>query len=173
MPDKRLRPHQILICSLTAALSLVLDQLTKLWITNLEKSGVLPLGTGFFQITYGENTGAAFGSFQNGWLYLSIISIIGILVLLFIEVFLSQRYSFIRWKTSQLALGLILGGTIGNLIGRLSVHYVVDFIKMGAWPDYNIADSSVVVGGILLAFNLIRSATAERSDEKATSADGK
>lgn len=173
MPDKRLRLRHVLTFSLAAALALSLDQLTKLWITNLWKSGILPLGTGFFQITYGRNTGAAFGSFQNGWLYLSIISIIGILVILVIEAFLSRQYVFIRWTTSQIALGLILGGTIGNLIGRLSVHYVVDFIKAGAWPDFNIADSSVVVGGILLAFNLIRASRTERSDGKAASADGR
>ena len=71
----------------------------------------------------------------------------------------------------MLALGLILGGTVGNLIDRAFIGHVTDFIKVGPWPDFNVADSSVVVGGILLAFNLIRASRAEYSDGTTSSAE--
>jgi signal peptidase II len=56
----------------------------------------------------------------------------------------------------KLSMGLILGGTVGNLIDRLRVGHVTDFIDIGIWPSFNVADSSVVVGVLLLAFLLIK-----------------
>jgi signal peptidase II len=72
----------------------------------------------------------------------------------------------------MLALGRILGGTVGNLIDRAFIGYVTDFIKVWEWPDFNIADSSLVVGGILLAWNLIRASGMEGRDGAAASTDG-
>ena len=71
----------------------------------------------------------------------------------------------------MLALGLILGGTVGNLIDRAFIGHVTDFLKVGPWPDFNVADSSLVVGGILLAFNLIRASRTEGIDGTTGSAD--
>ncbi|MEE8194758.1 MAG: signal peptidase II, partial [Dehalococcoidales bacterium] len=69
----------------------------------------------------------------------------------------------------RLSLGLILGGTVGNLIDRLSSGYVTDFIDVGIWPAFNAADSAVVVGAILLAYSLIQlTKGSERSDGQAT-----
>ena len=162
MSDKS--PRLSLFFSVTAVIVVVLDRLTKLWVKN-----AIPLHdswpkTGFFRITHGENTGAAFGMFQNSRLILSIISSIGVAVVLYMALQLSRRFTFLKWKTTVLALGLILGGTVGNLIDRAFIGHVTDFIKLGPWPDFNVADSSVVVGGILLALNLIRASGAEFSD---------
>jgi len=88
---------------------------------------------------------------------------------LYIAIWFSRRFTFLRWKTSMLALGLMLGGTVGNLIDRAFIGHVTDFIRVWEWPDFNIADSSLVVGGILLAFNLIRASGMERSDGKTAS----
>ena len=104
---------------------------------------------------------------------LSIISGTGIVVVLFIALWLSRRFDFLRWTTTMLALGLLLGGTLGNFIDRAFIGHVTDFIKVGPWPDFNIADSSLVVGSILLAFNLIRASGMEPGDGKAGPADGK
>lgn len=157
----------------TAAVVIVLDQLTKLWVKHaIPLYGSWP-ETGFFRITHGENTGAAFGIFQDSRLILSITSSIGMLVVLYIALGLSRRFAFLRWKTTVLALGLILGGTLGNFIDRAFIGRVTDFIKVGPWPDFNIADSSLVVGGILLAFNLIRASNKERSDGKSASAESR
>jgi signal peptidase II len=162
MSDKA--PRLSLFFPVTAAVVVVLDQLTKLWVKN-----AIPLysswpATGFFRITHGQNTGAAFGMFQDSRLILTIISSTGVIVILYIALWFSRRFTFLRWKTSMLALGLMLGGTVGNLIDRAFIGHVTDFIKVGPWPDFNIADSSLVVGGILLAFNLIRASGMERSD---------
>ena len=54
----------------------------------------------------------------------------------------------------RLALGLVLGGTVGNLVDRLRLGYVTDFIDVGIWPAFNIADSAIVVGVIILAYSL-------------------
>lgn len=170
MPDKT--PRISIIFPLAAAISLVLDRLTKLWVER-----AIPLydswpETGFFRITHGQNTGAAFGIFQNGRIPLTIISCIGTVVILYIALVFSRRFTFLRWKSSMLALGLILGGTVGNLIDRAFIGYVTDFIKVWEWPDFNIADSSLVVGGILLAWNLIRASGMEGRDGAAASTDG-
>ena len=170
MSDKtpRLSPY----FPVTAVLVVVLDRLTKWWVSKaIELGGSWPTA-GFFRITHGENTGAAFGIFQNSRLILSLISAIGVVVVLYIAFRLSKRFVFLTWKTTMLALGLILGGTVGNLIDRAIIGHVTDFIKVGPWPDFNVADSSLVVGGILLAFNLIRASGTERSDGKSGSAQG-
>ena len=162
MSDKA--PRLSLFFPVTAVVVVVLDRLTKLWVQKaIILNGSWP-ETGFFRITHGENTGAAFGMFQDSRLILSIISSIGVVVILYIALRLSRRFTFLRWQTTMLALGLILGGTVGNLIDRAFIGHVTDFIKVGSWPDFNVADSSVVVGGILLAFNLIRASRVEFSD---------
>ena len=171
MPDKA--PRLSIIFPITAAVVVVLDQLTKLWVKNaIPLYGSWP-ETGFFRITHGSNTGAAFGIFQDSRLVLSIISSIGVIVVLYMALWLSKRFVFLRWKTTVLALGLILGGTVGNLIDRAFIGHVTDFIKVWEWPDFNIADSSLVVGGILLAFNLIRASGTERADGTSSSADSR
>jgi signal peptidase II len=151
---------------LIAVADIIIDRLTKLWVQH-----AIPLGgswpaTGFFRITHGENTGAAFGIFQNSRLILSIISGIGAIVVLYIALYLYKRFEFLRWKSSIVALGLILGGTLGNFIDRAFIGHVTDFLKAGPWPDFNIADSSLVVGGLLMAFNLIRASSMEGSGGK-------
>ena len=61
-------------------------------------------------------------------------------------------------------MGLILGGTVGNLIDRLNpgINGVTDFISIGIWPTFNIADSAVTIGAILFAYSLLRSVQAEK-----------
>lgn len=112
--------------------------------------------TGFFRFTHVHNTGSAFGLFQNQALPLTIVAFIGIAALLFFVLFMHRRFPFLAATPVKLALGLILGGAVGNLIDRLSYGYVTDFIAVGRWPAFNIADSSIVVGTILIAYLLIR-----------------
>lgn len=140
----------------TALLVVAADQLGKSWIrSNLAVGESIP-GTGFLRLTHVQNTGSAFGLFQDQALPLTIVAFIGIAILLFFALFLHHRLSFLATMPAKLALGLILGGTVGNLIDRLSDSYVTDFIAIGRWPAFNIADSSIVVGAILIAYLLIR-----------------
>ncbi len=132
------------------------DQLSKFAIrTNLSIGESLPQ-TGFFRLTHIHNTGAAFGIFQGQSLPLTILAIAGVGALLFLVIFMHRRFYFLETARGKLSLGLILGGTVGNLIDRISFGYVIDFIGIGIWPAFNIADSSVVIGAILLAFWLIQ-----------------
>jgi signal peptidase II len=141
------------------------DQLSKLWIrSNLTLGESLP-EAGFFRLTHIRNTGAAFGLFQDHSLMLIIAAIIGIATLLFLVLFMYRRFDFLDTTPGRPSIGLILGGTMGNLIDRLSSGYVTDFIDVGIWPAFNAADSAVVVGAILLAYSLMQlTKGSERSD---------
>jgi len=154
---------------LTALLVTVADQLSKLWIrSNLAISESL-FEIGFFRLTRVHNTGAAFGLFQDQSFLLTIIAFVGIAVLLLLAFFFHHQLPFLDNKLSKLALGLVLGGTAGNLIERLtpSLKGVTDFIDVGIWPAFNIADSAIVVGSVILAYSLIRLATSRKhSDEQ-------
>ena len=147
---------------LIGLLIVVADQLSKAWIrTNLpEGQSIFELG--FFRITHVHNTGAAFGIFQGQSFALTIIAIVAITVIL---VYALVSYRYFPWfdsRLGRLALGLLLGGTVGNLIDRLRLGYVTDFIDFDYWPAFNIADSCVTIGVILFAYTLLRSAQAEK-----------
>lgn len=151
--------------SLTALLVVAADQLSKSWIRSNLGSDSSLLETGFFRLIHVHNTGSAFGLFQDQTLLLIIVAFIGIAVLLFLGLFRHRRFPFLATMPAKLFLGLVLGGTVGNLIDRLRYGYVTDFVAIGRWPAFNIADSAVVVGAILLAYLLIRSAKdSEHSD---------
>jgi len=141
---------------ITTPLVITADQLTKLWIKSSLAVGESVGDIGFFRISHIHNTGSSFGLFKDQFLALSIVSITGAGVVLFLVFFMRRRLPFLSETPVLLSLGLILGGNIGNLIDRLSYHYVIDFIDFSFWPAFNVADSSLVVGAILLAFLVLR-----------------
>ncbi len=146
---------------LTALLVVVADQLSKMWIrSNLVVGQSLP-ETGFFRLTHIYNTGAAFGLFRDQSFALTIVALVGIVGLLLYALVFYRHFPLLDNRLGRLALGLILGGTVGNLIDRLHLGYVTDFIDVGIWPAFNIADSAIVVGAIILAYSLLRFAQAE------------
>jgi signal peptidase II len=163
MSDKS-RLKEIALFLLPAAIIIPLDQLTKLWVKHgMPLGGSVP-ATGFFRITHVQNTGAAFGIFPDSIPVLAVVSGVGALVVLWLGLFMSRHLDFLNSKLSLIALGMVLGGILGNFIDRAFIGYVTDFLKMGAWPDYNIADASEVVGSVILAVSLLRSAMNESSD---------
>ena len=136
---------------LTALLIVAADQLSKVWIrSNLAIGQSLP-EAGFFQLTHVNNTGAAFGLFQGQSFALTIVASVGVAVILAYGLFLYRRFPYLDNMLGKSALGLVLGGTVGNLIDRLRFGYVTDFIDFGFWPAFNIADSAVTVGVIIIA----------------------
>ena len=150
-----------MLFSLTAILVVIFDQLTKFWIrSNLALGQSIP-DQGFFRITHVHNSGAAFGLFPGQSLLLTIIASTGIVLMLVYIIFINRRFPYLDNLPGRLAMGLILGGTIGNLTDRLLFGYVTDFISVGIWPDFNIADSAVTVGAITIAFLLLRLIHAE------------
>ena len=149
---------------LTALLVIAADQLSKIWIrSNLARWESLP-ETGLFRLTHVQNTGAAFGLFQGQSFPLTIVALIGIFVLLFFVLFIYRRFPFLNSRLGKPVLGLILGGTVGNLVDRLRLGYVTDFISIGIWPAFNIADSAITVSVFLFAYSLISLAKAEKTD---------
>jgi signal peptidase II len=141
---------------------LVADQLTKLWIRSTLDVGETLWQAGIFSIVRTRNTGAAFGLFQEHAFVIAIIAGVVIALVLFYVLWAHRRYPIFNSRLSWVALGLILGGIIGNLIERVlnlvdpsRFVGVTDFISVGWWPAFNIADSSLVVGTILLAYSLL------------------
>jgi len=148
---------------LTVLLVVVADQLSKLWIRSKLLVGQSLFEMGFFQIIrLPPNTGAAFGLFQDQSFALTIVAIVGIAAILLYALLIYRRFPFLNNLLGRSALGLILGGTIGNLIDRLRFGGVTDFISIGIWPAFNIADAAIVVGVILFAYSLLPLARAEK-----------
>ena len=152
--------------SLCIALGIVFsDQFTKYLICKhfvLHES--LTIIPGLFDLRYIRNTGAAWGMFAGGHLWLSLLSVaMLVLLVIFRKSFLSDSI------TDRITLGLISGGIIGNLIDRVRLQYVVDFLDFfwhgHHFPAFNVADSAICVGVCLY---MISQFIAER--KKATAA---
>jgi len=128
-----------------------IDQFSKyLAVKYLMPIGNFPVIKNFFYLTYVENKGAAFGILQNKTIFFIIITVFVGLILI---------YSMIKLPENSLynyTLAMILGGAIGNLIDRVRLGYVVDFINFKFFPAvFNIADSFIVVGAIILGYLII------------------
>ena len=139
-----------------AGLILWADQWTKSWAesTLIARPPVNVIGE-IVRLTYTRNSGVAFGLGQGHGFPFYLFSIAAVLVLLFM--FARHRtHSLMR----QLALALILGGALGNLVDRLTTGEVVDFILIGwrqwYWPVFNVADSAVSIGVVLFALTWLQ-----------------
>jgi len=131
------------------------DQLSKIWIRSHLPVGQSLFEAGFFRITRVHNTGAAFGLFQGQSFPLTIVAMVGIAFFLVYALVIYRHSPILDNMPNRVALGLVLGGTIGNLIDRLRFGYVTDFIAFNLWPAFNIADSAVTIGVILFAYSLL------------------
>ena len=126
------------------------DQITKFWVEQqLCPFGAIP-SQGPFRITCTYNSGSAFGLFPDQTMLLIFSSFVAIGVMLWIY----HNYP-IHGHLLRLSLGLQLGGATGNLTDRILFGQVTDFIQIGFWPVFNIADSSIVVGVGILGWLLI------------------
>lgn len=130
---------------------LFVDQLTKyIVIQALPLGRSWPPGDGFFQITHVANTGSAFGLFSGQNFVLTFASLIGIGVLV-----LFYRSHPDPGVLVRLSLGLMLAGATGNLLDRIFVGWVTDFIDIGPWYIFNVADSAIVTGVVLLGASIL------------------
>jgi signal peptidase II len=132
-----------------ASLVLALDQLSKYLVrTRLalgETWSPFPWLAGVARVVYWNNTGAAFGIFPSGGLLFTIIAVIVSVAILYYYPRLPRGYLPLR-----LALGLQLGGAVGNLIDRVLHGTVIDFISVGSFPVFNLADGSISLGVAIL-----------------------
>ncbi len=135
----------------------VIDQLVKVWIRANLSIGEVLFQAGFFRIIRITNTGAAFGIFPSIPGLLMIFDIIGIIALSLIIIF-SGRISLLKGRLELAALGLILGGTLGNFIYRVHLGSVTDFLDFTYWPVFNVADSAISIGALIFIYSFITQA---------------
>ena len=147
---------------LTALLIIATDQPSKMWIRSYPEGHSI-FEMGLFRLTHVHNTGAAFGLFQGQSFPLTIVGLVSVALILLYALFLCRQFPLLDNRLGKLALGLILGGAVGNLTDRLRFGYVTDFIDVGIWPAFNIADSAITVGTIIFAYSLLLQVTARKS----------
>jgi signal peptidase II len=148
-----------------APLVVVFDQLTKYLVnTNLAPYASVTLIENFFYLSHVRNPGGAFGVLS--WVHPNFFVIIsglaiGVVFIFFISLGSAQRLP-------AAALSLILGGALGNLVDRIRYGQVVDFIDLHwhelKWPAFNLADSAITIGVVLLVIELLGSETEKRQD---------
>lgn len=138
-----------------AILVVLIDQTAKLLVrTNLAITETwMPVDwlKPFLRIIHWKNTGVAFGLFQgSGWIF----TIIGLVLILLVILFYRQVWQGPAFW--QIALGLELGGALGNFLDRINpqVGYVVDFIWVGNFPVFNLADAAIVIGAVVLIIGI-------------------
>ena len=141
---------------------IIADQLSKSWIISALPTGQVLFDIGFFRIINVQNTGAAFGIFQGYTIILTYVSAIGAVIILLCALLARRYFPIVDNRKGMAALGLVLGGTVGNFIDRIRQGYVTDFLDFNIWPTFNVADSAVTVGALILAFTLLTGAIAEK-----------
>jgi len=140
-----------LICAIVICI-IFLDQASKFFILqSLTLNEPVTVIGNVFYLTLVYNTGAAFGIFKNQTIFFIIVSVMAIIA---IAVYIKKKTKvfFLR----DIALALILGGAISNLVDRVRFGYVVDFLDFRIWPVFNLADSAITIGTFLLIFSLLR-----------------
>ncbi|MDD5409153.1 MAG: signal peptidase II [Candidatus Omnitrophica bacterium] len=127
-----------------------LDQLSKFIVVRfLQLNTPVSLIKNFLYMTLVYNRGAAFGMLKNQLLFFVLISFF---VILFIFLHLKNKKIPLLYKIS---LSLILAGSVGNLIDRLRFGYVIDFLDLRFWPVFNLADSALTIGALLLSWEIL------------------
>lgn len=144
---------------LTAGVVLILDRLSKWWIMNNMNIGdSWVVIKDILNISYIHNKGAAFGILQGR----SVLFMVMATIVVIGAVYFNHKYRPAQW--AQYALGLIVGGALGNVIDRFLYSSVVDFISVGWFPVFNLADSAIVCGGILLMLWVLQNEKADPAD---------
>jgi signal peptidase II len=141
------RPRWLIFFGLAATIA-ILDQLTKAWLVGLLAPGErIEIVGEFVRLVHGQNTGALFGMFRDQAVLFGLVSL-GVIALIIWYHGASGRNTLL-----SVALGLLLGGAIGNMLDRLRRGYVVDFVDLGIgdlrWYTFNVADAAIS-GAILL-----------------------
>ena len=156
-----------------AALIVALDQWTK-WLVrvNIPDGGVwLPESLAWLspyaRIVHWHNTGAAFGMFQNASMVFTVLAFIVIAAIIYYYPHVENS----DWSL-RLAMSMQLGGAMGNLIDRLTLGRVTDFISIGTFPVFNVADASISVGAVVLLLGVWLTERAEQQEKaKLTATD--
>jgi len=156
MRDLTRSQFDIFLAIMTTVLIVFVDRLTKLFFSDLLVYGEsLPIIRNVFHMTMVHNTGIAFGFFKDQGITFMVIPIVAIVLLVFNIYYYRQNNEALS-RVYIVAFSLILGGAIGNLIDRMVYGYVIDFIDFRVWPVFNIADSAITIGAILIAYKCFK-----------------
>jgi signal peptidase II len=154
------------------AFSFLLDVGTKIAIdANLTYADRVPVIDGFFYLTHVRNTGAAFGLFASAPKVPRLVFFIGVSIVAVGIIISFYRKLSPGDRLASLALGLILGGAMGNLADRIFRQEVVDFLHFRlwrgySWPDFNVADTAIVIGVGLLVLELLATEGEQRAGDE-------
>ena len=129
------------------ALVFLIDQFTKFLVRDQLLFRESFPTDGFLRFTHTHNTGSAFGIFQDQNTPLILVSILGVGILIMI-----YRSQGVPSRLLRLSLGLQIGGALGNLLDRLRLGHVTDFMDVGTWPVFNVADAAIITGLVILAY---------------------
>ncbi|MBI3537160.1 MAG: signal peptidase II [Chloroflexi bacterium] len=148
-----------LILFFIAFIVFIADQFSKAWTReNIPLNATREIIPNFdwFVLTHITNSGAAFGLFPQAGIFFTLIA----LVVSFAIVAYYRSLPTGQWLV-RISLGLQLGGALGNLVDRLRTGYVVDMLYARFWPVFNIADSAIVCGVVVLMWHLLRNSPKE------------
>lgn len=155
------RPSAYLLLALVVLGVFVVDQATKAWVL-----AALPLYSqkeiisGFFNLVHVRNTGVAFSFFAGSESPWRVYGLSGLTFMALVVIFFLYRQTGSEEKARRVALGLIAGGALGNVVDRLRFGNVVDFLDFYIgpyhWPAFNVADMAVTTGAALLLFTVLR-----------------
>jgi signal peptidase II len=149
-----MRLSRVLLVAGVAAVVFVLDRVTKAWVSeNIPLGMARPVIGDYVRIVHAQNTGAAFGLLPERTTLLSVLSVVAVLAIVYYYRQIASNSALV-----SATLGMQLGGAFGNLLDRVAQGYVVDFVDVGIgdirfWA-FNVADSSIVVGIILVTLAL-------------------
>lgn len=143
-----------IIAIVAIVLGVALDQYTKVLAVKHLADGPIPIIKDVFELQYLENRGAAFGMLQNQQTFFFIITIITLLVIAILYVRIPHTKHYLPFRICLVA---IVAGAIGNMIDRVTLHYVIDFFyfKLINFPIFNVADIYATCASILLIILLI------------------
>ena len=145
----------IFLSLFTVSLIVFMDRVTKIFFSNiLDEGESLPVIRNVLHMTLVHNTGIAFGLFKNQGIVFIIVPLIAIVLLIYNIYYYKSNDE----KLSRLyivAFSLILAGAIGNLIDRIYYGYVIDFVDLQVWPVFNVADSAITIGALIIALKCI------------------
>lgn len=150
--ERRKIRRQIILYYFIVLFVFFLDQLSKFCVSrSILQGSSTPIIRNILHLTLVHNTGAAFGMFSRHPYLFVIVAILSIVIIVY---FLARKSGMLS-AAERTALCFILGGTLGNLVDRVRFGYVVDFIDLRIWPVFNIADSSITIGAIILGISIL------------------
>jgi len=173
--EKRPSKWKSIIVYIIALLFFALDQYSKYWISTTYLSAESkPILSPWLFFTYVTNDGAAFSILKGQMFWLKLVAVVVVIGIIIYE----RRLPLTRPKLLSVSLGFLLGGAMGNLMDRLRLSYVVDFIDLhyqghNIWPIFNVADISINIGVGLLFLHYLFQSPKETNEKKSSDENNK